>query len=150
MGRKEEIAKLKEILLRRRDEIRRQLAGEIDALQGGGEQLKGDLLDAALDASYGELNSQLIEVESRELAQIERALQRMEEGTYGICEVTGKPIPLARLQALPYATTTIEAQRELEKRGRGAPGQRIDWGRVVDPPDFDGDPMLPDVGVDAY
>jgi len=148
MGRKEEIAKLRAVLLQRRDAIHQMLAGDLNALQSSGEQARGDLLDAALDSAHGELSSQLIEVESRELAQIERALQRMEDGTYGICEMTGKPIPLARLQALPYATTTIEAQRELEKRGRGA-AHKVDWGRLTDQPDIDADPMVPDLGVDA-
>jgi RNA polymerase-binding protein DksA len=42
------------------------------------------------------------------LEKVERALTRMEKGTYGVCEVSGKPIPLARLEALPYATTLVE------------------------------------------
>jgi RNA polymerase-binding transcription factor DksA len=37
------------------------------------------------------------------------AQDRMEKGLYGICEVTGEPIPVARLEAIPYATTTVEA-----------------------------------------
>ncbi len=50
-----------------------------------------------------------IEQNTKELLEkIERALKRMDEGTYGVCEVSGKPIPLARLEALPYATTTVE------------------------------------------
>jgi DnaK suppressor protein len=43
------------------------------------------------------------------LEKVIRAQDRMEKGLYGICEVTGKSIPLARLEALPYATTTVEA-----------------------------------------
>lgn len=43
------------------------------------------------------------------LEKVRRAEDRMEKGLYGICEVTGKPIPLARLEALPYATTVVEA-----------------------------------------
>ncbi len=43
------------------------------------------------------------------LERVKRAQDRMEKGQYGICEVTGEPIPLARLEALPYATTTVEA-----------------------------------------
>jgi len=43
------------------------------------------------------------------LAQVLHAQDRMEKGLYGICEVTGTPIPVARLEALPYATTTVEA-----------------------------------------
>ncbi len=42
------------------------------------------------------------------LGKVEKALERMSDGTYGICEATGKPIPLARLEALPYATTVVE------------------------------------------
>ena len=42
------------------------------------------------------------------LEKVARAEARMEDGTYGICEVSGDPIPVARLEALPYATTTVE------------------------------------------
>jgi RNA polymerase-binding transcription factor DksA len=47
------------------------------------------------------------------LARVLHAQDRMEKGLYGICEVTGKPIPVARLEALPYATTTVEAANRL-------------------------------------
>jgi RNA polymerase-binding protein DksA len=43
------------------------------------------------------------------LERVKHAQDRMEKGQYGICEVTGEPIPLTRLEALPYATTTVEA-----------------------------------------
>lgn len=42
------------------------------------------------------------------LDKVVRALDRMDQGLYGTCEVTGKPIPVARLEALPYATTLVE------------------------------------------
>lgn len=42
------------------------------------------------------------------LDKVNHAIDRMEHGLYGICEVTGKPIPVARLEALPYATTLVE------------------------------------------
>lgn len=44
------------------------------------------------------------------LARIERALERVEEGTYGVSEVSGQPIPLERLEAVPYATTLVDEQ----------------------------------------
>jgi len=47
------------------------------------------------------------------LERVRHAQDRMEKGLYGICEVTGKPIPVARLEALPYATTTVEAANRL-------------------------------------
>lgn len=43
------------------------------------------------------------------LIRVRHAQDRMEKGLYGICEITGEPIPIERLEALPYATTTVEA-----------------------------------------
>ncbi len=59
-----------------------------------------------------------LEVTSREyeiLRQIERALEKIDEGTYGICDISEQEIPLARLEAVPYATMTVKAQEQLEK-----------------------------------
>lgn len=44
------------------------------------------------------------------LAQIDRALERIEAGTYGVSEVSGKPIPIDRLEAVPYATTLVDEE----------------------------------------
>jgi len=49
----------------------------------------------------------------KELAQVKRALERIEQGTYGLSEVSGKPIPIERLEAVPYATTLVD-ERPLE------------------------------------
>ena len=49
------------------------------------------------------------------LRQIERALEKIEEGTYGICDSTEKDIPKKRLEAIPYATRTAQAQDDFEK-----------------------------------
>ena len=130
MSRKAAILKLRENLLQRREALRKALAGDLSLLKAMQEQGGGDEIDAALDSAHNEINSQLAELESRELKQVESALARMADGTYGICEATGKPIPLARLQALPYATFCIEAQRELEKQGEM--GTTPDWSRIYD------------------
>ena len=51
-----------------------------------------------------------MEQNARELLEkVRHAQDRMEKGLYGTCEVTGKPIPVTRLEALPYATTVVEA-----------------------------------------
>ena len=52
------------------------------------------------------------------IAKIDAALARLEEGTYGYCEVTGEPIALKRLEARPIATLTVEAQEQHEKKER--------------------------------
>lgn len=59
-----------------------------------------------------------LEVTSREysiLRSIERALEKIDENTYGVCDITGEDIPIARLEAVPYATMTVKAQDQLEK-----------------------------------
>ena len=63
-----------------------------------------------------------IEVSTKEqglLRQIDRALEKIEEGTYGICDVSGEEIPIKRLEAIPYATMTVQAQEKFEKGGIG-------------------------------
>lgn len=59
-----------------------------------------------------------IEVTSKELGvlkQIDRALEKIDEGTYGICDISEEEIPLKRLEAIPYATMTRDSQQKLEK-----------------------------------
>src|ERR1700678_980074 len=59
-----------------------------------------------------------LEVTSQEyglLRQIDRALEKIEEGTYGICDISGVEIPIARLEAVPYAVMTVKAQDQMEK-----------------------------------
>jgi DnaK suppressor protein len=55
----------------------------------------------------------------RLLKKIDLALDKMDDGSYGICELTGEPIPVARLKARPVAQYTVEAKEELERRERG-------------------------------
>ena len=129
MARKDAIGKLRDVLVRRRDALRKAMAGDLSLLREMRDQGPGDVLDAAVDTAQDELNSQLLEVESRELTQIEDALERLTEGTFGLCEECEKPIPLSRLQALPYATECIECKRKAEKQSAGGFGQ---WHRIFD------------------
>src|SRR5580765_8956131 len=131
MARKDAMTALRQILMRRRDALRQALAGDLSLLKELRAQNSGDVVDAALDSAQDEISSQLAEVESRELASIENALVRMKEGQYGVCEGCSCSIPMARLNALPYATLCIECQREAERFGRGSSGDS-DWGRVLD------------------
>ncbi|MEX0641731.1 MAG: TraR/DksA family transcriptional regulator [Pirellulales bacterium] len=130
-SRKDSIIKMRDLLVMRRDALRKALAGDLSLLKQLREQTGGDVVDAALDAAQDEISSQLAEVESRELANIERALARIRTGSYGECEICNNKIPLARLNALPYATACIECQRAAESNG-GMNGQGSDWSRVLD------------------
>ena len=117
MARKDQLATLHEIQLKRRDAMRKALQGDLSMLNELHEQSTGDVVDVALDSQQDELSSQLAQVESRELAQIELALAKFQEGVYGQCEVCMTNIPLARLQALPYATLCISCKGEQELHG---------------------------------
>jgi DnaK suppressor protein len=142
--RKDSINKMRELLITRRNALRKALAGDLSLLKQLREQSGGDVVDAALDAAQDEISSQLAEVESRELANIERAIVRMKSGSYGECEGCGERIPLARLNALPYATSCIECQRAAETGG-GANGQANDWSRVLDTGYSDADVSFSDL-----
>lgn len=124
--RPEAISHLRKVLMRRRDALRRALAGDMSLLRELQAESRGDAADFASDAVHDEINSQLAEVESRELLNIEGALERMQDSSYGNCDHCDEPIPLARLQALPYATLCIRCQREVEKQSsrRGDAGWR--------------------------
>lgn len=125
MGRKDAMTNMRQILVNRRDALRKALAGDMSLLKELRSEAGGDVVDMALDSAHDEISSQLAEVESRELANIEKALERMRSGEYGLCESCEKPIPLARLQALPYATLCIQCQREAEKEGSA------NWGGIL-------------------
>jgi len=93
----------------------------------------GDSADAAFESSGEELASQLAELESRELQQIERAIKRLKQGTYGQCESCSAKIPVERLNALPYSTMCIKCQREMERDGNLFSHRGMgDWNRVSD------------------
>lgn len=61
------------------------------------------------------ISLQMTNKEYEMLRQIERALEKIEENSYGVCDVTGEEIPMARLEAIPYATMTVKAQEKFEK-----------------------------------
>jgi len=127
MPRKEELHKLRQILVRRRDALRRALAGDWDQLQQTADRGPGDVLDAAVDTEQHEVNSQLVEAESRELSRIDEALEKMSNGSYGNCDECGKLIPIKRLQAVPFATECIDCRRRSEN---GPTGLQGNWNRV--------------------
>lgn len=58
---------------------------------------------------------QLTDKELQILRQIDRALEKIQDNTFGICDITGEEIPRKRLEAIPYATMTVEAQEKFEK-----------------------------------
>lgn len=74
--------------------------------------------DAGSDAYDRDFALSLLSQEQDALYEIDQALKRIELGTYGVCEMSGKPIPHARLEAIPFARFTVECQSQLEKQNK--------------------------------
>lgn len=72
--------------------------------------------DAGSDAYDRDFALSLLSQEQDALYEIEEALKRVDAGTYGVCEMSGKAIPHARLEAIPFARFTVECQAQLEKQ----------------------------------
>ncbi len=131
MARRDALLRLHKSLVGRRDDLRRRLGGELQGLRSAKTAEIGDAADLAFDSGSEEVSSQLAELESRELSQIERALARLKQGTYGACEGCQKRIPIARLNALPVSTTCVACQREMEISGTwGDREGDLDWDKV--------------------
>src|SRR6476660_4342092 len=87
MARKDALLRLHARLVARRDALRKALNGDLDGYREFAKTNDvGDNVDAAVDTANDEICSQLVEIESRELGQIEHALKRIVEGVYGRCE----------------------------------------------------------------
>jgi len=130
MARRDALLRLHKTLMARGAALRKTLAGELADLRLKSTD-SGDSADQAFDAGSEEVASQLAQLEARELSQIERALARLKQGTYGVCEICQAKIPVARLNALPYSTTCVDCQREMENYPGWADGERSgDWQRI--------------------
>jgi DnaK suppressor protein len=129
MKRKDFIRKMEQLLVNRRHALRRVLAGDVNALKSLNQLAGGDAVDASIFSEQAEIESQLAEVESRELARIDVALDRIRSGRYGRCETCGQPIKMVRLQAVPYATECVRCARAAERRSERFVNSRH-WGRL--------------------
>lgn len=74
--------------------------------------------DAGSDAYDRDFALSLLSQEQDALFEIDEALKRIVKGTYGVCEMSGKNIPKARLEARPFARFTVECQNEIERKNR--------------------------------
>lgn len=113
------IERMRQELLRMREEILQQLRSDDEnyrnIIDDGSPK---DAADTASDDIDLKNLDALSQVELKKLRMIETALSRMESGLYGICADTGKPIPKARLEAIPYTILSVEAQAAREKAKR--------------------------------
>jgi len=80
--------------------------------------------DAGSDACDRDFALGLLSQERTALLEIDQALKRIESGRYGICEMSGRSIPVSRLKAIPFARFTVECQFKMEERRKAPHGQR--------------------------
>jgi RNA polymerase-binding transcription factor DksA len=78
-----------------------------------------DALEHVQDLQCREMASDLLRMADRELVEVLAAIQRVKDGTYGVCEECGDQISAARLRAKQYALLCVGCQEELEMFGRG-------------------------------
>ncbi len=120
------IRKQKEKLLQLRDAMVDSMAGVAQGtLRSRAEGSEASAFgmhqaDAGSDAYDRDFALSLLSQEQDALYEIDEALKRIELGTYGKCEMSGKPIPRARLEAIPFARFTVECQSQLEKQSRAS------------------------------
>jgi DnaK suppressor protein len=120
------IRKQKEKLLQLRDAMVDSMAGVAQGtLRSRAEGSEASAFgmhqaDAGSDAYDRDFALSLLSQEQDALYEIDEALKRIELGTYGICEMSGKPIPRARLEAIPFARFTVECQSQLEKQSKAS------------------------------
>lgn len=120
---KDDIDTLKQALLKKRREILRNVTEfEAEALKKSRLDASGDLssmpihmADLGTDNYEQEFALNLMDSERKLLHEIDDALRRIEEGTYGVCEGTGQPILKARLKAQPWARYSVDYARKLEQ-----------------------------------
>jgi RNA polymerase-binding transcription factor DksA len=120
------IRKQKEKLLQLRDAMVDSMAGVAQGtLRSRAEGSEASAFgmhqaDAGSDAYDRDFALSLLSQEQDALYEIDQALKRIELGTYGKCEMSGKPIPRARLEAIPFARFTVQCQSQLEKQSRAS------------------------------
>lgn len=114
------------LLVDMRDALHKGLAFHSEeALKKSGKDDAGDLsgysqhlADAGTDTADRDFALSLISNEQEALKEIADAIERMKRGTYGVCEITNKAIPAARLIAVPFTRYSLEGQKELERNRR--------------------------------
>ena len=118
---KAELDEFRELLLERR----RQLSGDVEEMEkeAFSDETKNvssnHIADSSSEQYEQDFTLHQIENESEELREINRALDKLDAGTYGICEATGEYISVERLRAMPYTRITIAARQRFEDQGGG-------------------------------
>jgi DnaK suppressor protein len=116
------VERQRERLLGMRDELLRIREGvaedERDLGEKEGDFTEHDFGDMSQDMFTREMDASIGEQAERRLGEVDRALQKIDEGTYGLSDDSGEPIPRGRLEAVPEAIRTVEEQQRFEQERR--------------------------------
>jgi RNA polymerase-binding transcription factor len=111
---------LRHQLLERRQQVLREVDGLLARRRSAEAEQRDDVVpdagDLAVQDSNGDQQIALMEIKNRMREQIDEALRRLDEGTYGVCEDCSREINEARLQAIPFARRCLECQQKAEFR----------------------------------
>ena len=110
-------AKQKQLLIGLRDRLTDQRNGLAKESAKEMESYGVHMADSGTDNFDRDFNLSLLSADQDVIYEIEEALKRIEKETYGTCEITGKPIPQTRLNAIPWTRFRVDAQSELEQYG---------------------------------
>ena len=113
------LAEIKTELLRKKQELGSNVSAELDDMREAAEgHHLADMDDLGGDAHDEETQFKILEIESAEIGQIDMALERIVQGTFGLCEACEKPITADRLRALPFTNLCINCKRQQELNDR--------------------------------
>jgi len=122
---KKDLEYFRNLLLKKREEIVKNMEYLKGVLNSTNQEASGDhsaysfhMADQGTDAMEREKAFLFVSRDEKYLKQIEAALERVENGTYGVCRVTGKDIAKERLEAVPTTTISYEAKVNAERQGR--------------------------------
>ncbi|MFN3603353.1 MAG: TraR/DksA family transcriptional regulator [Leptonema sp. (in: bacteria)] len=109
---KKKLEEFKKLLLEERARILQQLSEEETTYKIAEETDEADIADILIN---NDILDKLSDLDLEKLKLIDKALEKIEQGTYGICEGTGKPIPEQRLQAIPWTPYSVEYAEQMDK-----------------------------------
>ncbi len=114
---KAEWAKYHKHLIELRERLMNQMSGLAKESAAEMDSYSLHMADSGTDNFDRDFALSLLSSDQDAIYEIDEALKRINRGTYGTCEWTNKPIPKARLDAIPWARFTVEAQAQLEREG---------------------------------
>jgi RNA polymerase-binding protein DksA len=113
-----ELNRIRLFLSQKKVALTNHLQTELSELEKPEKRHRTDLEEIASDTHDTDSLCEIMDIEATQISQIDLALAKIDNGTYGVCEDCSGEIPLVRLQALPFATQCIDCRRKAEIQGQ--------------------------------